>query len=279
MRTMLIAAAAALAVASGAHAAGTKQVKDWLGVCANTGACTAFGFAPEEDENGGYLIIHRDGGPAAAPHVSIVFDPGDKQPAADWSLSLDGHPVAGVGPVRAEGSEAGARAELTGHAASALIAALRNGQSLEISAGGKSQVEISLAGSAAILLWVDDQQGRLDTVTALARPGAKPAASVPAATAPPLVAGRAARRPERRAGSCAEGHDQGRRRLRSRSDHHPRRHRRPPGPRRRALGAAVRHGRLQRGQHLLPRRRARQEPEADQLSRGAGGRAGQRTTC
>ena len=187
MRTMLIAAVAALALAGGAHAAGTKQVKDWLGVCANTGACSAFGFAPEEDENGGYLIIKRDGGPAAAPHVSIVFDPGDKQPTADWSLSLDGHPVAGVGPVHAEGSEAGARAELTGHAAGALIAALRNGRSLEISAGGKSLVEISLAGSAAILLWVDDQQGRLETVTALARPGAKPAASVPAATAPPLI--------------------------------------------------------------------------------------------
>ena len=34
---------------------------------ANTGACSAFGFAPEEDENGGYLIIRRDGGPASAP--------------------------------------------------------------------------------------------------------------------------------------------------------------------------------------------------------------------
>ena len=187
MRTVLIGLTAALAVVGGAHAAGTKQVKDWLGVCANTGACTAFGFAPEADENGGYLMIRRDGGPAAAPKVSIVFDPGDKQPTADWTLKLDGHPIAGVGPAHAEGSEAGARAELAGHAASALIAALRNGQSLQISASGKQQVAISLAGSAALLLWVDDQQGRLDTVTALARPGPKPASAVPPPTPVPLI--------------------------------------------------------------------------------------------
>jgi hypothetical protein len=187
MRTMLIALVAALAAASGAQAAGTKTVKDWLGVCANTGACSAFGFAPEEDENGGYLIIQRDGGPAAAPTVAIVYDAGDKQPAADWTLSLDGHPIAGVGPVHAAGSEAGARAELGGHAATALIAALRNGQTLAVEAKGASVVEISLAGSAAILLWVDDQQGRLGSVTALARPGARPAGSVPAAAPPPLI--------------------------------------------------------------------------------------------
>ena len=187
MRTMLIALVAALAAASGAQAAGTKTVKDWLGVCANTGACSAFGFAPEEDENGGYLIIQRDGGPAAAPKVTIVYDAGDKQSAAEWTLSLDGHPIAGVGLVHAAGSEAGARAELGGHAASALIAALRNGKSLAVEAKGSSVVEISLAGSAAILLWVDDQQGRLDTATALARPGPKPATSVPAAAAPPLI--------------------------------------------------------------------------------------------
>jgi hypothetical protein len=187
MRTMLIALTASLALTGGAHAAGTKQVKDWLGVCANTGACSAFGFAAEEDATGGYLIIQRDGGPGATPKVTIVFDPGDTQPASDWRLSLDGHPIAGVGPVHAAGGEAGARAELTGRAGAALIAALRNGQSLEVSAGGKSQVEVSLAGSAAILLWLDDQQGRLDTVTALARPGPKPAASVPGAAPPPLI--------------------------------------------------------------------------------------------
>src|SRR5476651_2703119 len=145
MRRMLIALVALLAAGGSANAAGTKSVKDWFGACANTLACSAFGFTSEEDENGGYLIIRRDGGPAAAPKVTIVFDAGDKQPAATWTLKLDGHPIAGVGPVHAAGSESGARAELTAGAASALIAALRNGKSLEVWAGDTSQVEISLA--------------------------------------------------------------------------------------------------------------------------------------
>jgi hypothetical protein len=46
---------------------------------------------------------------------------------------------------------------------------------------------VSLAGSAAVLLWVDDQQGRVGTVTALARPGSKPASSVPPPPAEPEV--------------------------------------------------------------------------------------------
>jgi hypothetical protein len=184
---MLVAVTAALALANGAHAAGTKSVKDWLGVCANTGACAAFGFAAEEDDTGGYLILRRDGGAGAPPTVMIVSDPGDSQPAADWRLDLDGHPIAGLGMIHAKGGEEGARATLSGGDAGALIAALRNGQSLEITAGGKSLLSISLAGSAAILLWVDDQQGRVGTATALAKPGPKPPSAVPPPVAPPLI--------------------------------------------------------------------------------------------
>jgi len=187
MRNLLIGLVAAFALAGGAQAAGTKAVKDWLGVCANTGACTAFGFGGEDDTTGPYLMIHRDAGPAAPVQLTLVNDAGDTQPAADWTLTLDSHAIAGVGPVHAAVSDAGARATLTGRPAAALIAALRNGRSLAFSAGGSEVGAISLAGSAAVLLWVDDQQGRVDTVTALARPGAKPASAVPAPTPAPLI--------------------------------------------------------------------------------------------
>lgn len=184
---MLWAALAALLASGQAQAAGTKAVKDWQGVCANTLACTAFGFVAEDADLGGYLLIQRDAGPTAAPRVSIVFDPGDTQPSADWSLKVDDHPIAGLGPLHAKGGDAGARAELSGAAATALISALRNGQSLTVWSGGAAQVQISLAGSAAVLLWIDDQQGRVGTVTALARPGAKPASAVPPAPPAPLI--------------------------------------------------------------------------------------------
>jgi hypothetical protein len=89
--------------------------------------------------------------------------------------------------VRVVGGDGGARARLAGPAALALIEALRNGKTLTILAGGRSVATISLAGSAAVLLWVDDQQGRVGTVTALARPGSRPAAAVPPAPPEPVV--------------------------------------------------------------------------------------------
>jgi hypothetical protein len=179
--------APALVLTGAAHAAGTKTVKDWTAVCNNLGDCTAFGFSGEGSDTPAYLIIQRQAGPAAQPVVTIVYDSGDKQPAQTWTLALDNKPVAGIGPVRAAGSDNGARATLTGAAAAQLIDALRNGQGLELDAGGKSLEEISLAGSAATLLWVDDQQGRVGTVTALTKKGAGPASSVHPRLAPPLI--------------------------------------------------------------------------------------------
>ena len=52
---LLAGLAAALGIGCGAQAAGIKAVKDWQGVCANTLACTAFGFAAEDADPGGYL--------------------------------------------------------------------------------------------------------------------------------------------------------------------------------------------------------------------------------
>ncbi|HWF76307.1 MAG TPA: DUF1176 domain-containing protein [Caulobacteraceae bacterium] len=191
MRTLLLAATAALTLgvlgAGAANAAGTKTVKDWTAVCSNLGDCAAFGFSEEAADTNAYLKIDRQAGPAAQAQVAIVFDAGDTQPAQTWTLTLDGKPIAGLGPLRAAGSESGARATLTGAAAQHLIDALRNGQSLELNAAGKAVSSVSLAGSAAILLWVDDQQGRVGTVTALVKKGAAPATSVHARGVPPLI--------------------------------------------------------------------------------------------
>jgi hypothetical protein len=187
MRALLIAIAVAAGLAGAAHAAGTKSVKDWAAVCDNLDACAAFGFSAEGLETDAFIRIQREAGPAAAPVVTVVYDTAETEPAQTWRLTLDGHPIAGVGPLRATGSENGARASLSGPAAGALIAALRNGQALTLNQGGKALIDISLAGSAAVLLWVDDQQGRVDTVTALIRRGPKPASVVPGRAAAPLI--------------------------------------------------------------------------------------------
>jgi hypothetical protein len=190
MRSLWLAAGAAMLVAGAAQAfpSAHKTIKDWTAVCNNVGTCTAFGFGSDDDPASAYLKITRDAGPAAAPSVEIAFDSGDTQPNQTWTLTLDGHPVPGVAPVKAVGSDGGARATLTGAPALALIDAMRNGKALELLAAGKSVAIISMTGSAATLLWVDDDQGRVGTVTALAGKGPKPASAVPPAAAIPLIA-------------------------------------------------------------------------------------------
>ena len=71
----------------------------------------------------------------------------------------------------------------------ALIAALRDGDHLELAAGDAAPVTVSLRGATAAMLMIDDRQWRIGTVSALARPGDAPAASVaPAAGAPAVDA-------------------------------------------------------------------------------------------
>lgn len=183
-----MAAAIGLAMVGAAQAApgGVKTVKDWTAVCDNIGDCAAFGFPPN-DEASAYLRIQRAAGPDAAPTMTIAYVSDEKQPSADWQITLDGQALAGVGSVHAAGSDDGAQAKIAGAAALALIDAMRNGRSLQIARAGQALFTISLAGSAAVLLWVDDQQGRVDTVTALMRKGPKPASSVPPAAATPLI--------------------------------------------------------------------------------------------
>ena len=187
MRTAAIGVWLALLLAGAADAAGTKTVKDWTAVCDNLGACAAYGFSAEGQDTDSYLKISREAGGAAAPVVLVVYDAANQQPAAAWTLEVDGRPITGLASVRSAGGDAGARTTLTGAAAAALIAALKEGRGLDISQGGKTLDSISLTGSAAILLWVDDQQGRVGTVTALARPGPKPASAVPPPSPPPII--------------------------------------------------------------------------------------------
>jgi hypothetical protein len=57
-----------------------------------------------------------------------------------------------------------------------------------LGADGKSVGTISIAGASAALLYMDDRQQRVGTVTALARPGPKPASAVPSPPPAPDIA-------------------------------------------------------------------------------------------
>jgi hypothetical protein len=67
------------------------------------------------------------------------------------------------------------------------IEALRSGKRLRLVAEDGAEAEVSLEGAVAALLFIDDVQGRLETVSALIRRGPQPASAVPAAPPSPVV--------------------------------------------------------------------------------------------
>jgi hypothetical protein len=69
-----------------------------------------------------------------------------------------------------------------------VLAAMRSASEFELrKADGKRAGSVSLKGVSAALLYMDEQQRRLGTVTALVRPGARPASAVPPPPALPKV--------------------------------------------------------------------------------------------
>ncbi len=186
MKRFLI-ALAAIAAASPAGVAGLKTFKAWSAVCDNLRTCVAFGFPPADQPDGGYLRIARSGAAGAVPRVTLGVISDDAPKAAAWTPLIDGRPIAGVPALAVKADDSYRQATLTPTQGAALIEALRNGGVLTLRAGGATVATISLGGSAAALLWIDDQQQRIGTVTALARRGDKPAGAVPAVPALPML--------------------------------------------------------------------------------------------
>lgn len=177
-----------LGLAGAARAQAVKDFKDWTAVCDNLRSCTAYGFSAEAGDAIGYLKLARSGGPNAPAIVTVQeVDLNEASPPGlRWRLSIDGVAPAGMAAIVPRAVDAGPRVELTAAESRILIAALRKGSTLTLS-GGKAPLEISLSGAAASLLWIDDRQGRVGTVTALAAPGPKPASAVPPAPPAPVV--------------------------------------------------------------------------------------------
>jgi hypothetical protein len=191
---MILAFLAALAAPApnAPHPADPKLFRDWTVGCDNGRACLAVALQPETQDPDEWLTLDLERGAAAEARPRIAID---VEAPAGAGIYAEGKRL----PVTlGTGKQSG---QVT-NGAEALVAALRSAAKLEVrDAAGKKLGSISPAGASAALLYMDDKQGRVGTLTALARPGSKPASAVPPPPAYPIVraAPRSAKPPRRMA--------------------------------------------------------------------------------
>lgn len=196
-RTFVLAATATALLwqAAPAAAADAKEFKDWYAACDNLRNCNAYGFDLSLS-GGANLRIERGGAPNAAVKITLAVDANDgvtfttkfNDPALP---GLPDNAIAGT-----KGEDDRRRVMLTDTvSADTLLASIRKAEKIVITRkdppGAKAsdpvESEISMSGAVAALLWIDEQQKRLGTVTALIRKGDKPASAVPPQPKAPVI--------------------------------------------------------------------------------------------
>ena len=189
---ILVALTAGLALLGGhaAQAAGMKSIRDWTAVCNNLNTCVAFAFPADEAEIA-WLRLER-AGDAGAPVTAVLAIYAEDDPDAGggpWTLNVDGRPVPGLGVLSPVQDGTGFwRAEIPVASTRALTLAARDGSVLTVARKGRPPARLSRSGGAATLIWIDEQQGRLGSPTALGRATGTPTAiGVPAT--PRIAAG------------------------------------------------------------------------------------------
>jgi hypothetical protein len=176
-----------LALPGLAFAAGPepKGFRDWMAGCSNTWSCTALSMPSDTAETTAYLRLERPAGRDGAVSLVLRLRGEWRKPPATVELKLDGaaFPASGKAmPVTADNNVDSVIFQPAETAA--LIEAARKATKLSISAPGLS-AEVSLSGAVAALLWIDEQQGRLGTTSALIRKGS--GTNIPPAPAAPVI--------------------------------------------------------------------------------------------
>jgi hypothetical protein len=155
----------------------SRTFRDWYAVCDNGNRCAAY-----TGGSTGWILIGMEAGGEGQPTVKVGMWPAVGGALPDpIVLTIDGRRHATT-----RGPADTASASLPAEDARTVVAELIAGRSLSLSSGGET-LTLPVTGSSASLLWIDERQGRLDTVTALIRRGPKPASTVPAAPDLPVV--------------------------------------------------------------------------------------------
>lgn len=154
----------------------SREFRDWLAVCDNTNECAAFG--PSADQSG-WIRVGASPGPSGRLTVALGVWGDTSGSPGSAAFDIDGRRFT----ARTEQGSDDFRVA-TGDVP-AVIAALGAGRNMSIRTAEPTAV--SLSGAAAALLWIDERQGRLDTVAALVRQGTRPSSSIPVPPDAPVV--------------------------------------------------------------------------------------------
>lgn len=156
-----------------------KLFGNWAVNCDNVKRCeaTALQTAGKDSDQYRETRLSREPGPAGAVTIELW-------PEARTGGIID---VLIDGKLMATGMLRGDSVRLTGATAEGVARAMASGRELSLRSGRQILARISLAGSSAMLRYIDAQQGRADGVTALVAKGKKSAATVPAAQPLPRI--------------------------------------------------------------------------------------------
>jgi len=155
----------------------SRRFRDWSAVCDNGNGCVAYtgGIAA-------WIRVGMEAGPGAEPTIRLGMWPdGGGALAGPLYLVIDGRRH-----VTTPGPEDTSSALVPQVDVRAIIAELTAARTISLAAGDQD-ANLPAGGVSASLLWFDERQGRLDTVTALVRRGGRPASTVPLAPALPFV--------------------------------------------------------------------------------------------
>lgn len=167
-----------------------KIFTDWAVGCDNIKSCQAVGLMQEDQDPTIWVApsVTRAGGADAAAVLTLAMTDGwpDTFPQrnAVRFMTDDGTPLA-IRPMAASQAEGGqAESGQQGWTVAldaGLAAQLRNAKEIWLQGeDGRTHAKASLVGLNAALVYMDDEQGRADGVTALVATGPKPAEAVPA---------------------------------------------------------------------------------------------------
>lgn len=186
-----------LVIASaGAHASFARpgiefSHKDWELACDNTGTCRAAGYQSMDSDPAVSVLLTRKAGPDQPVRGQLMIGhygddaiPADLPDRIPLLLHIDGRAKGQVKIDRRTFS-----ADLSSTDVSALLASLRRSPTIEWSSGAH-RWRLSDEGATAVLLKMDEHQGRLGTPGALVRKGSRPESEVPPAVAAPRIVAR-----------------------------------------------------------------------------------------